>query len=426
MPSPVSPGYRFKDGKLMIFQADEVILIHGWDQLSALRKSDGYWNPFIPEFRLVAPYRRTKPARKKEQNKPLPSATTGQLDFGLWDVSHAAKPVPPKTTIPKASSLSEQRKRAFDAFRFSLPKEVARVVEGFRSHQWHLLYLLSQDAYMLDLAKTNPVLAFAVADWHADHLSTRRNLGRMPQRDLLALLKLPDTAAVVKLFRKIPPESIDPRMWKPLLGILRQPDGACSKLLAHVPEINLGVMELILTPQLLMVVTPTLLEDVASDPKEKYKGAVAAMIRDTLAMQHELAIDRPLTSLVSVARLRAEHAAISADFQNLKALRQSYGDLPIPPVPGVKDQIVPLRSQAELMAEGREQHNCVASYTRRVVVRDCYIYKVLHPSRATLSISLQNDGSWGISELKGACNAAVDGATRDFVNDWLDLYRLGI
>lgn len=70
----------------------------------------------------------------------------------------------------------------------------------------------------------------------------------------------------------------------------------------------------------------------------KYRGVVAAMIRDMLAMQHELAIDRPLSPLVSVARLRAQHAAISADFQNLKTLRQSYGDLPIPPVPGVKDR----------------------------------------------------------------------------------------
>jgi hypothetical protein len=121
-------------------------------------------------------------------------------------------------------------------------------------------------------------------------------------------------------------------------------------------------MELILTPQLRMAVTPTLLEEVAADPKEKYRGAVAAMIRDTLAMQHELAIDRPLSPLVSVARLRAQHADVSADFQNLKTLRQSYGDLPVPPVPGVKDRIIPLRSQAELMTEGRDQHNCVASY----------------------------------------------------------------
>jgi hypothetical protein len=49
MTSPITPGYRFKDGKLMIFQADEVMLIQGWDKPSALRKSDMYWGPFIPE-----------------------------------------------------------------------------------------------------------------------------------------------------------------------------------------------------------------------------------------------------------------------------------------------------------------------------------------------------------------------------------------
>jgi len=199
----------------------------------------------------------------------------------------------------------------------------------------------------------------------------------------------------VKLFRKIPPESIDQRLWKPLLGILRKPDETCSKLLAHVPEINLGVMELLLTPQLRVTITPTLLDEVAADPREKYRGVVAAMIGDTLAMKHELADERPLTGIPSVAWLRNQHADISAEFQKLDALSKAYGRLPIPPVPGLKDQIVPLRSQVEMLTEGREQSNCVASYTGRVVAGSCYIYKVLHPSRATLCIRRQNDGMVG-------------------------------
>lgn len=411
----------------MIFREDEVMIIQGWDPPSAVMKSDAYWEPFIPEFRLVAPYRRAaKTAPKKVAEKPLPPAVTGQMDFDLWGGAAAAKPAPAKPVIVTPSALNEQRKRAFDAFRFSLPKEVARVVEGFRSHQWNLITLLAHDKATMDLATTSPVLAYAVADWFGDYPRSRLKFGGMPQCKLLKLLKLPDTPALVKLFRKIPPESIDRRSWKLLLTALRQPDGASSKLLAHVPAINLGVMELILTPHLRPALTPTLLEEVAADPKEKYRGAVAAMLRDTVAMKDELADERPLAAVTSVARLQDLHAKVSADFQKLETLRKAHGALPLPPLPGIKGRIVGLQTQAELVAEGRDQKNCVATYTAGVVAGSCYIYKVLYPSRATLCIRRFSDGNWGISELKASCNQNVDPAIREFVNQWLEPHRLGV
>ncbi len=406
----------------MIFREDEVMIIQGWDTPSAVRKDVVSWEPFIPEFRLVAPYRRSLKPASKNNGKPSPdSLPSAQLAFDLWDTTVCEKPAP-----PKPPPLAEQRKRAFDAFRFSLPKEVARALEKFRSHQWHLLFLLSQDQGILDLAMANPVLAHAVADWHAEHPRCRHNLGRMPQRELLALLKLPDTAAVVKIFRKIPPESLDARLWKPLLAVLRQPDGICSKWLAHVPSINLGVMEMILTPHIRSAVTPMLLEEVAASPQEKYRGTVAAMLRDTLAMMDELADERPLTGLASITALRDLHAKVSAEFQKLEQLRKKHGILPMPPLPGIEERIIALRTQTELMAEGREQKNCVASYTDRVTTGSCYIYRVLYPSRATLSITRQSDGNWKISQLEASCNRRIDEATKDFVNQWLDGYRMGV
>jgi hypothetical protein len=215
-------------------------------------------------------------------------------------------------------------------------------------------------------------------------------------------------------------------LWKLLLTVLRQPDGASSKLLAHVPTINLGVMELILTAHLRPALTPTLLEEVAADPKEKYRGAVAAMLRDTVAMKDELADDRPLAGMTSVARLQEVHAKVSADFQKLESLRNAHGELPLPPLPGIKGRIVPLHTQAELVAEGREQKNCVATYSAGVVARSCYIYKVLYPSRATLCIRRFSDGNWGVSELEASCNRKVDPATLEFVNQWLEPHRLGV
>ena len=180
MPPPTglrTPGYRFKDGKLMIFSDAEVQLICGWEQPSAVRKATDIWEPFVPEFRLVAPYRRAgkTAAKKVGKETPAPGEPSGQLAFDIFD----QLPVTHKPKLPAPPSLAEQRKRAFDSFRFSLPKEVARVLEPFRSHQWHLLSLMAFDRAVLDLATANPVLAFAVGDWFAKHPNTRRELGRM-------------------------------------------------------------------------------------------------------------------------------------------------------------------------------------------------------------------------------------------------------
>ena len=130
--------------------------------------------------------------------------------------------------------------------------------------------------------------------------------------------------------------------------------------------------------------------------------------------------------LTAIARLRQLHADLSADFQKIEKLRKAHGALPLPPLPVIKARIIPLRTQAELVAEGREQKNCVASYAAGVAAGSCYIYRVLHPSRATLCIRRQSDGNWGISELEASCNRKVDESTRDFVNEWLEPFRLGI
>jgi len=407
----------------MIFQEEEVMLIRGWEEPSAVCKGDEAWEPFVPQFRLVAPYRRAaKPSAKKIANPAPP--TGGQMEFGLWD---AGAPVPTsKPSEPKPMPLAEQRRKAFDSFRFSLPKEIAKVLEPFRSHQWPLLVLLAHDKRVLDIATSNPVLIYAVADWYADYPRSRLDFGRMPQRDLLKLLKLPDSAAVVKLIRKIPPESLDQRLWPVLLNALRHPDGASSKLLSHVSALNLGVMELILTPQICGALTPALLEEVALDPKQKYRGSVARMIGDIMAMREELADVRPLTGIKSVGRIRQLHAEIAEDFQKLVKMRRDLGLLPQPPIPGIKGKIIPLQTQAELVAEGREQKNCVATYGAAVADKKCYIYRVLFPGRATLCIRPQTDGNWGISQIEASCNRPADVATREFVQQWLEPYRIGL
>ena len=93
-----------------------------------------------------------------------------------------------------------------------------------------------------------------------------------------------------------------------------------------------------------------------------------------------------------------------------------------PPVPG-NEQIRPLLNTAQLEQEGRQQGNCVKSYSPFVMAERLYIYKVLQPERATLSIRQDCHGTWQISELKTARNKKVTVATRRFVQAWLDRHN---
>lgn len=405
----------------MIFIDREIMVIRGWEDPSAVKKAAAAnrWCPFTPEFRLVAPYRPRRRSPAGPAAESAAAAPTGQLAFGFLDGIEARRP---ERLLP----LARQRRRAFAAFRFSLPKEVARVLERFREQQWPLLLLLANDPGTLDLARTNPVLAFAVARKVAGDpaiVQTLR-LSALRQRDLLNLLLLPATEATAKLFRKITPESVAGGKFGPLLAAFGRPESEIPRLLAHVSAINLGVMELVLDPRWRRAVTPTLLEEVAADPKEKYRAEAARLVGETIAMGEELGDRRPL-SLVSREQLRAVHDEVAAAFQKLAALRRLQGPLPPPPLPGIDNRIIPLRTQKELVEEGRQQRNCVASYATQVKTGRCYIYCVLFPERATLSVEPAAGGEWVVGELKGPCNRTVGPATVDFVRAWIDRYRLG-
>jgi len=57
---------------------------------------------------------------------------------------------------------------------------------------------------------------------------------------------------------------------------------------------------------------------------------------------------------------------------------------------------------------------------QQVQSRHTFIYRVLKPQRATLSLVRGADGDWEISELELRENNPVADLTRRFVQSWLD------
>jgi hypothetical protein len=405
---PCSPsGFRFKQGKLYIFTTTGVMLLETWPALRAVHKhDDDRWKEFTPAFRVVRPYRPRK----------LVSSAQLELDLGPEGASH-----------PR-DDLAAQRKRAFDAFYFSLPKPVAARTEKFQSQQWNMLRLFQAREQTLELAKQNPALCFALANCRSFlGCRARRPLeeavavSMLRQRDIAGWLGFPPTDGAARILAKLAPESASVDLLLPLRDALRQAD--VSKTLAHMPRLNAGVTAIALDPGLLAATTARLLEEVAATGTEKYQAATAQLIHDTLRMYFCVHPRRGAPCFQSLSRLREIHDQVSVEYLRQEAPVLRAFRFPPPPLRGTAE-IVPIRTVEELVAEGEGQENCVAIYAERVQNRRTYIYRVLKPERATLSIVLGPDGDWRIDELKRRANADVSTLTRALVQAWLDEHAL--
>jgi hypothetical protein len=97
---------------------------------------------------------------------------------------------------------------------------------------------------------------------------------------------------------------------------------------------------------------------------------------------------------------------------------------PPPPVPGTED-IIPITTADDLLAEAELMRNCLETYIDRVRTGDCYIYRLLKPERAVFSLVHSGSG-WQLAEIEKAGNRSVKQTTVAVVRHWLDRRSLAI
>jgi hypothetical protein len=389
------------------------------------------WRAFWPEFRILRPVETQK--RKAARTVEI------RLDAS-------------------AKELAEQKADAFAAFRAQIDPGVVRVAEPFGSHQWALMEFMHDDAWATDLAQGNPVLAYALANnryfrgtqpevaavqarWHCHR----------KQRELLEWLGLPGSEPFAKLLRKIPAESVYPLLLV-RLGNAVKTDNRVLEYLSHVPAVNADVLELATTVKYLDLLTPKLLAEISESTETNVGDAVGDMILGAMAILEKIGPDcrmKPFTNVQQVRRFRDKaDAQYIAHLQRLEAERRAAlaaaerernrraaaakrrieldpRPFPAPPVPGT-DDIVPLTCSGQLAEEGREQTNCAGSYSTAVQCGALYVYRVVSPERATLSIVRGANGCWRIQELKGKRNVAVKKETLWHVQAWLERYNASL
>jgi len=184
-------------------------------------------------------------------------------------------------------------------------------------------------------------------------------------------------------------------------------------------------MALVADERLRRWITPKLLAEVGASEAELERPVAAPLLHDLELMQAALWPGKAPEAFQSVAKLRQMHHEVGVEYCERMEEARLNCKFPPPPLPGT-DEIVPLSSPEELTAEGRTQRNCVASYAKWVESGTGYIYRVLHPERATLSIVPGPCGDWEIQQLKLARNEPVAALTERFVSDWLRGHSLSV
>jgi len=167
------------------------------------------------------------------------------------------------------------------------------------------------------------------------------------------------------------------------------------------------------------------LEEVALKKKEKHWGVVADRIRELKYMVDYLDHARMPRKIRSIEQIDTMIADLTPEFLKLKIAIESGVRFPKPPI-SAAEGIEPIQCERELVKEGNQQRNCVASYKNRILARDIYVYRIKQPERATLSIRRSFSGTWVFCDLKLSLNRPPSKITRSFVEDWLNSYNLGV
>ena len=318
--------------------------------------------------------------------------------------------------------VAESTARAFQLFLSPIPADVRRAVGQFGERQWHVLSLVARCQGALELAASAPAVAFLLASpWVfaspvSKPLRLAQRLVLKKRRHVLGYFGFPATQAAVNVFNKIAARSVSARQ---LLHLRRcMSDSGVMKILAHLPRLNASVLWMVTDERLRSRVSPRLMEAVISRQREDGRVRLAFLIRDSLDMA---VICRPgwrFPILRSVEQIEEVHDELVAEMEQLGPEAVRNVSLPKPPVPGTAD-IIPLDSAKELLEEGSEQHNCVGSYVNRVLDGHTFVYRMLAPERATLSIVRRGSG-WALSQIAATCNRAIGQAAWQVAKEWLE------
>jgi hypothetical protein len=349
---------------------------------------------------------------------PWPEPMVVRRDLGGgWRHIHPALSIAPPVDDPALAAYLEP-----------IPRPVIDAIAPFAvAYHWELLAFAGRHGEPAsDMLRSNPALGFMIArnaefrrlPGSAPHDIERQLLARgVRQHEALSWLGFPEAPRVRRIVRRITHDAISPRALRGIRRHIAAP--AVRERLAHVPRLTPAVVELV-GRGLIDYVSSRLVADVADMPAGD-ADRLLLRIEDTVFYWPLVFAGEPAPVLHSVARAQQHHVSVCEALLHPDLRRRARprpGEFSPPPLRGTTT-IVPITTVARLDAEGLAQRHCVATYARHIREGAMYVYQVLAPTRATLSI-VADDGRWRIGDLRGAANALPPRETLEAVEVWLD------
>jgi hypothetical protein len=401
-------GYAFKNGKLYWFDKRHVLVMSSWPDPRCWfkRRSHGWKASRKWADQLI--YTATSVlSRQGELEKPVRQEPE-VLPSGQYLI-----PALYKSQGELEQATLRRNIATFTGFFDTIPRGVRAEILRYSNRRWHVLNLLARCPGAADLGHSNPALLYALASNWVFHkpgvtqpIRAARGLVNRKQKEVLAWLGFPATETTRRILCKIVPESLSVESLLYLRGALDDP--YVVKCLSHIERINAGVLRLVTDQKYRSYLSPRLLEDIGVEKiHDELRPLVFPILLDTLKMSELADRKHCPRQFVSLKRLNVVHDELARKlrpemFARSKDLPSRF---PSPPFAGT-ESIKPIMTPDELFLEGREMKHCAAIYAPLVADGSEFIYRVLAPVRATLSI-VHDEGQWHRSQLFQACNKPV-------------------
>lgn len=455
-------GTAYKNGKFYLFDARQILVMTGWPDPRAWRKTKtiawkqirkqadqamSSWDLTLPEQPLVEYFLRSRFGGRAVDPASITDAT--QLNANQALLAHIRSLVgkledlsAPEFPWPESVPVTDRywhKTAANDLlvqanYLRQIPPAVRSLLQSFTQGRWQMFNLLARCPGADDLCRSNPALAFALANNGCFHqpavtqpYRSARALLHQKQVKIAAWLGFAAQPSVVRVLAKIDPACLSTSRLHFLKMALQ--DAATLKLLGHLQTINASVLELVNYPAFRLRLSFSLLREVsefdcvkgaAEDGivSKQYSGhqqnrfhQLASLMHDTrrmMARQPELV--RWPALLRNIQHLQTFHdevvAALNADTNAWRNDRLK--DVPFPPSPFMgSPDIQPITTALDLYGEGQRMHHCIAIYFDKVLSGTFFAYKVTAPVRATLSICRNKAGEWVPDQLVGFANQTL-------------------
>ena len=361
---------------------------------------------------------------------------------------------------PSEDAPVSLREEVLLQLRAQLPEQHAQLLEKFRWGQWRcILFLTRFEDLAVPLFSHNPAFAHLFANQACDPLTidqpitrTRiQNLLERPQIEALSYLKIARKPSSIKLLKKWDICFLD-RLTGTRLHFLDTHEDA-ARAARHLPKINAGSYQILRDPKTRRCVSAGLLRTIANSEEESEFPFCYTLLSELIELHERYPQLERLPECmnrrerIDTLMLTAQHMQRGEQEREREIREQLQADeeerariarerqrryreidampFPPPPISGT-DTIIPITSKKELAMEGGSMRHCVATYDRQIKGGYVYIYQVLAPQRATLSIVRGSDRYWRVAQLKLERNKRPSRETYHVAHKWIREHYLSV